>query len=280
MTKTISVLGPSGTFTEEACTRYDPSANIALCPTITSVGAAVSNSATKLGIVPIENSLGGSVPETLDLLIDDPNLFICDEFVIPISHTLMKKKNTVGTDIEIIFSHPQALAQCKLFLEKHFPTTQQVASLSTAAAVQDMYNSSVASAAIGTHRAAVIHQADIITENIQDNSSNATRFVVLARQDNKITGTDKTSFCVSFNEDSPGALHDVLGEFAKRGINLAKVESRPTKESLGKYIFLIDCEGHRNDKEINTAMNNIREKTSFLRIFGSYPKWDPHKKNK
>tara|TARA_B100001013_G_scaffold333440_1_gene250392 strand:+ start:39 stop:608 length:570 start_codon:yes stop_codon:yes gene_type:complete len=189
----------------------------------------------------------------------------------------MRKKDSVGTNIEIVFSHPQALAQCKLYLEKHFPTTQQVASLSTAAAVQDMYDSSVVSAAIGTHRAAELHHAEIIAENIQDNSNNATRFVVLARQDNKITGTDKTSFCVSFNEDTPGALHDVLGEFAKRDINLAKVESRPTKESLGKYIFLIDCEGHQNDKEISDAMNNIREKTSFLRVFGSYPRWDPTK---
>ena len=116
MTKTISVLGPSGTFTEEACIRYDGSANMALCPTITSVGASVSNSETELGIVPIENSLGGSVTETLDLLIDDPNIFICDEFVMPISHTLMRKKDSVGTNIEIVFSHPQALAQCKLYL--------------------------------------------------------------------------------------------------------------------------------------------------------------------
>ncbi len=196
-----------------------------------------------------------------------------DEIVLPIEHYLMAKPGTKFPDIQVIYSHPQALAQCRDFLEKCFPNAQQSASLSTVAAVTDMQNSGLTAAAIAPRRAAELHQVEIIGQNIQDNPNNVTRFVVLAGDDHVLTGSDKTSICFSFDQDSPGVLYQVLGEFAGRDINLAKIESRPTKESLGRYIFLIDCEGHRQEPLLKAALDAVEARVSMLKILGSYPKW-------
>jgi prephenate dehydratase len=173
----------------------------------------------------------------------------------------------------VIFSHPQALAQCRRFLERCFPKAQIVAALSTAAAVEQMMAYSTPAAAIGNSRAAEIYGAQILAKNIQDRSPNVTRFVVLAPKDLPSTGRDKTSLCFSFNDDRPGLLYGVLEEFAKYNINLAKVESRPSKEALGKYIFLVDIEGHRQDRIIGEVLGRVQAKTSFFKVLGSYPKY-------
>ena len=275
MGKRIAFLGPAGTYTEEATLRYDSQAELLPFPSIAAIGQAVSSGLTEQGVVPIENSLEGSVTFTLDLLISQPGLSIMDEIVLPIEHFLLALPGTQFSDIQVIYSHPQALAQCRDFLEKHFPQAQQGASLSTVAAVTDMRNSELPAAAIAHRRAAELHDVEIIAQNIQDNPNNVTRFVVLSGEDHPPTGGDKTSICFSFDQDSPGVLYAALGEFATRNINLAKIESRPTKESLGRYIFLIDCEGHRQDPLVQAALDAVEQKVSMLKFLGSYPRWNP-----
>jgi prephenate dehydratase len=274
MPRSIGFLGPVGTYTEEAALQYDPEADLQPFQTIGAVGQAVSSGITQEGVVPIENSLEGSVTNTLDLLISQSDLSIRQEVVLPIDHYLMALPGTPAADIRVIYSHPQALAQCRNFLERQFPNAQQMASLSTVAAVSDMSASSLPAAAIAPGRAAELHDVEIIGRSIQDNSNNVTRFVVLANEDHPPTGNDKTSICFAFDEDAPGLLYRALGEFAQRSINLVKVESRPTKQSLGRYIFLIDCHGHREDPLVKEVLDKLAEPVSMLKVLGSYPRWE------
>ena len=272
--KRIAYLGPPGTFAEEATIRYDEKAQLLPFLSISAVVASVDTDIAEEGVVPIENSLEGSVPETLDLLIHDSRLLIRQELVLPIRQHLLVKPEVEAGDVDILFSHPQALGQCRRFLERCFPKAQIVAALSTAAAVEQMVSSPTPAAAIGTQRAATLHGAKILARDIQDRSPNVTRFVVLAAKDHSVTGHDKTSLCFSFDEDHPGLLCSVLQVFADYSINLAKVESRPTKEGLGRYIFLVDVEGHRQDRLISEVLDKVRTKTSMLKILGSYPKYE------
>ena len=274
MATRIAYLGPIGTYTEEAALKYDPQADLQPFPTIAAVGLAVSSGVTEQGVVPIENSLEGSVTFTLDLLISQTGLSIYNEIVLPIQHYLMAKPGTRAPDVQVIYSHPQALGQCRDFLERCFPEAARTASLSTITAVTDMQGSSVPAAAISPRRAADLHDVEIIAQGIQDNPNNVTRFAVLNKSDHASTGRDKTSICFSFKSDAPGSLYGALGEFAQRNINLAKIESRPTKESLGQYIFLIDCEGHREDTLVKEAIEALSSNVTLLKVLGSYPRWD------
>ena len=274
MAKKIAYLGPPGTFTEEAALKYDPAAELVPFYSIPAVAAAVDTGLAEEGVVAIENSLEGSVTDTLDLLIHESKLRIRRELTLPIEHHLLVKPGTEAVNAEVIFSHPQALAQCRRFLERCFPKAQMAAALSTTAAVEQMMSSSIPAAAIGTERAAELYGAQVVARNIQDRSPNVTRFVVLAPDDHPPTGRDKTSLCFSFDEDRPGLLFGVLKEIADCNINLAKVESRPTKESLGRYIFLVDLVGHRQDPTISQVLEKIRARTSMVKVFGSYPRCD------
>jgi prephenate dehydratase len=272
MTKKIAYLGPPGTFTEEAALLYDDKAQLIPFSSITAVASAVDTGITEEGIVAIENSLEGSVTETLDLLIHESRLLIRQELILPIEHLLLAKPDTQAQETKAIFSHPQALAQCRHFIERCFPQAQMMAALSTAAAVEQMMSYSSPAAAIGTQRAAELYGAQVLARNIQDRFPNVTRFVVLASTDHSPTGRDKTSLGFSFGEDRPGLLYSVLKEFTERNINLTKVESRPSKESLGKYIFLIDLEGHRGDPLIAEVIAVVQAETTFSKVFGSYPR--------
>lgn len=271
--KRVAYFGPAGTFTEEAALSYDSTAQFIPFPTIPAVAAAVSTGMADEGVVPIENSIEGSVPDTLDLLIHESKTLIRQEIILPIEQCLLVKPGTPAASIEVVYSHPQALAQCRRFLERCFPKAQLVAALSTAAAVEEMMKAPSPSAAVGPKRAAEIWGAQVLARGIQDYQSNLTRFVVLATTDHIPTGSDKTSFCFAFAEDKPGLLLSVLQEFANRNINLAKVESRPSKDSLGKYIFLIDLEGHRLDPVIADALAQVQAKCDLFKVFGSYPKY-------
>ena len=274
MAKRLAYLGPAGTFSEEAAVQYDPDAEMEPHVSIPAVALAVASGMADEGVVPIENSLEGSVTFTLDTLIQEDRLLIRRELVLPIEHCLIVKPGTKSGEIQAIYSHPQALAQCRSFLERCFPKAQQIASLSTAAAVDDVRESAEISAAIAPRRAAELQEMEILGEGIQDSSTNVTRFVVLAQCDHPRTGRDKTSLCFSFQEDKPGALYNALGVFAHRDINLTKIESRPSKQYLGDYIFLIDMHGHREDPVIAAAIETVRIHTSMLKVFGSYPRWD------
>jgi prephenate dehydratase len=273
MASIISFLGPVGTYTEEAALLYDPQADLRPYPSIASAGLAVLAGDTAEGVVPIENSLEGSVNFTLDLLIGHSGLFIRKEIVLPIEHYLMGKPGTKLADVQVVYSHPQALAQCREYLERNFPGAQQMASLSTVAAVTDAQDSPVPAAAIAPKRAAELNGAEIIATGIQDVAANVTRFVALGKSDHPATGQDKTSMCLTFAQDVPGQLYQVMGEFAQRNINLAKIESRPTRQSLGQYIFWIDCHGHREDADMKEAIEAVSRLVSNIRVLGSYPRW-------
>jgi prephenate dehydratase len=273
MTGRIAFLGPVGTFSEQAALAYAPAGELVPFATIPASARAVAAGTVDEAVVPIENSLEGSVTNTLDILIQEDRHFINNELVIPIVHCLLARPGTRTEDVQTVYSHPQALGQCREFLERTLPRVEAVASLSTVAAVEDLKGSTIPAAAISPRRAAGLHGMDVLADGIQDKSSNATRFVVLAPADHAPTGRDKTSLCFSFDQDSPGRLYGVMGEFAQRNINLAKIESRPTKQSLGEYIFLVDCEGHREDPPVRAAIDGVRLQTSMLKIFGSYPRW-------
>jgi len=272
MNKTIAYLGPAGTFTEEASLVYAPESSRIPFGSIRSVAKAVSNGKVDEGIVPIENSVEGSVTDTLDLLISDPKLRIRKEIVLHIEHCLLSKSAIEIEKIKNIYSHPQALAQCRIFLDTFFPTSQLIAALSTASAVEQMMKTNAPSGAIGNYRCAKLYGAQILKRSIQDSPNNLTRFIVLAKNDHSPTGSDKTSLCLSFDQDEPGLLYNVMGIFANRDINLTKVESRPTKQNLGRYIFLIDLDGHKNDKIISEALASLEDIVSNFKVLGSYPR--------
>ena len=269
----LGYLGPAGTNTELACLAYDAAAARVPYPSIPEVGDAVESGSVDEGVVPIENSVGGSVSVTLDLLAHGSGLAIRNELVSPITHSLLAREGTKLADIRVIYSHPQALDQCRVYVAGKIPDAEPVASLSTSAAVEEMLAADVPSAAIATERAGELYGAHVLERGIEDFPNNMTRFVVLAETDHPRTGDDKTSICFSFDDDAPGILYSVLGEFATRGINLAKIESRPTREALGSYIFLVDLEGHRDDDIIEAALREVERQTSTLKVFGSYPRY-------
>jgi prephenate dehydratase len=272
MARTIGFLGPLGTYSEEASLLHDKTADRQY-PTITGVGEAVAAGEVDEGVVPIENSLEGPVTFTLDLLIAQPTLFIRGEIDLPIEHYLLAKPGTDPAEIKVIYSHPQALAQCRQYLEKNYPQAEQMASLSTVLCVTDSFESKVPAAAISPRRASELYDVDILDRGIQDVANNVTRFAVIGLSDHAPTGDDKTSMAFTLEKDSPGLLHRVLGEFADRDINLLKIESRPTKQLLGEYIFLLDCVGHREESPMKEALAALSDPISMLRVLGSYPRW-------
>ena len=223
------------------------------------------------GIVPIENSIEGPVGLTLDLLAHKIDLVIEKEIIIPVSHNLLICRDSdidgIG-DITDVYSHSQALAQCQNYLENHNFKTHFT--LSTAAAAKSIKGQRGVGA-IGTLKAAELYGLKPIDKNIQDIKNNQTRFIILSKHPSEITGNDKTSILFSLSDDNPGGLYKILGLFSRDNINLTKIESRPSKEGLGKYIFFVDLEGHQDDKKIKKILNLLKEKTSFMKILGSYP---------
>ncbi len=268
----LACLGPAGTFGEEAARKYAPEAEIVLCPSHAAVAAAVESGGADCGIVAIENSLSGSVAETLDILIHDTKLQIQAELVLPVVHNLVAKPGVRPEQIRVIFSHPAAPGQCRKFIESRFATAQVEAALSTAEAVErTMVRDD--SAAIANLRAAELYGAEVIARSIQDTNNNVTRFVVLGHEKVPPTGRDRTSIAFTFRQDRPGALASVLVEFASRAINCSKIESRPTREAFGEYVFLVDFEGHAADPKFAGVIAAIRPLCADLKVFGSYPRW-------
>jgi len=268
----VAYLGPPGTNSEVAALRACPGARFIACPTNPAVIRAVEHGEADRAVVAIENSLHGSVIDTVDLLARETDVAICGELVLPIEHCLMVRPGDTAADIWVIYSHPQSLGQCRDYLERHFAGVRTEAALSNAEAVEVMMRGEHA-AAIGPERAAEIYGAAIIERNVQDAGVNKTRFVVLARDGAAPTGDDKTSIAFAVAHDRPGTLVSVLHEFSDRAINLTKIESRPSREDLGVYIFLVDLGGHRDDPLVAQALAAVREQSDFFRILGSYPAW-------
>ena len=268
---TLAHLGPPGTFGEEAARRYAPEAELLPCATHGAVARAVESGEAFAGVMAIENSLNGSVSETLDILIHDTILKIQGELLVPVVHNLIAAPGTAIGAIDLIYSHPQALAQCRAFLEARCPDARQTAALSTAEAVERAV-SRPGAAAIGAVRAAERFGGATLAEGIQDQDNNATRFVVIGAGECDPSGRDRTSIAFEFEGDRAGLLTAALAEFSSRGVNCTKMESRPTRGVFGEYIFLIDFEGHVRDPECAAALEGLRAMTSMLKVFGSYPR--------
>ena len=275
MTRRLAYLGPRGTYSEEAAMLYDEEAELVAATTLPGVVQRVHSGEADEGIVPVENSLEGTVTFTADLLIQETTLKIKSELVLPIHHCLLGKPGEIEGDVEVIYSHPQSLGQCRGYLQRRFPDASLMPSLSNSSAVGDMLKSERRALAIAGKRAARFFDARILEEEIEDNHSNATRFIVLAAEDGAPTGKDKTSICFNFDADRPGSLVGVLQEFSNRGINLNKIESRPTRRSLGRYFFLADVDGHKADDAVRDALEVIAGKVSMLKVLGSYPRYTP-----
>lgn len=269
--KKIGYLAPPGTFGEQAARHYDPNAEFIPLPSNAGVVEAVAAGIVDESVVPIENSLEGSVDESLDALLRAEGVSIRGELILAVEQNLIAAPGSKLNQITVVMSHPQALAQCREYLERNLPQARLEAALSTAAAVNQAVQSP-GSAAIGTRRAAELAGGDILAAAIQDNPHNKTRFVILAREDAPTSGDDKTSFAFTVAHDKPGSLLGVLRELADRGINMTRIESRPTREELGIYIFLIDFQGHRLEAKVAEALAAVRQQAHYFRLFGSYPR--------
>ena len=269
----LAHLGPAGTFSEEAAARYAADAELVPYPSITASARSILNGECDEAVTPIENSLQGAVTETLDLLIHEKGFSIKSELNLGVVHNLMARPGVTLGDIKRVYSHPQALAQCRGWLESHLPSVEVAAALSTAGSVEQAADDPTPAAAIAPRRAAALYGADILVERIQDDDNNVTRFLVLAPHDAEPSGDDKTSICFSFDEDKPGLLYYVMGLFADAQINLTKVESRPTRSGLGRYYFLVDLEGHREDASVKAVLTAVKSAASELKLFGSYPRF-------
>ncbi len=264
----IAYLGPEATFTHiAALKRFGKSLDYIECASISDVFTEVERQRASYGVVPIENSTEGAVNHTLDMFVDS-DLKICSECYLPIEHNLMIKPNARRT-IKNIYSRYEVFAQCRIWLEKNLPGARLVSSASTTEAAIAVA-SKKADAAIGSSLAAEKYKLNIIARSIEDSSHNITRFLIIGKQDVKRTGNDKTSILFSM-KDKAGALHDVLVPFKKNGVNLTKIESRPSKKRAWKYYFFIDMQGHISDKKIVSSIGQLRKHTSLIKILGSYP---------
>jgi len=266
----IATLGPKGTFSELACEKYQEKAGkgeIVFCKNLKEVFDLVNSKKTDVGIAPLENLLDGSVGETLDLLYKS-DLNIIRELVIEIHHCIAGLSYL--KDVKTVLSHPKALGQCLEHITRNkFETRETVSTAEAMKIVSKNKNKELA--AIGTEIAAKEYGLKILEKNIEDKDNNVTRFAVISRNKSiKEKGKEyKTSIVVHLIEDRPGLLYDLLKPFSIRKINLTKIESRPTKITLGEYIFYIDLKGHEQDKDVRDALNEVK-KLAKLKILGSY----------
>ncbi len=267
----LGFLGPRGTFTEVAAKEYQQE-EVEYIPynDIQELVKAVSNSEIEQAVVPLENSIQGGVTLTLDLLVEY-DVKIIAEVVIPISHSLLVKDNMELSKIKHIISHTQALSQCRNFLEYKLEDYQVHLTSSTAEGIKKLLQLDNTWAAIGNSKASDYYNLQVLAEDIQDNQQNWTKFIVLAKQEIAQDENHKTSIICSVAEDHSGALYDILHEFAIRGINLTRIESRPAKKLLGDYIFFIDFEGDYREFKVKAALDLVKYKTDWYKFLGSYP---------
>lgn len=272
----IGFLGPKGTYTQEALFKLlrVSEEDLISYPTEADVIRAVDRGEVEKGMVPIENSIEGSVNATLDVMAFETNLFIEKEIVLPISHNLMAKDNIKLEDITTVISHPQAIAQCRRYLSEKLPGIEIELASSTAGAVKLVSGQNGTAAAIGPRLAAEMYGLSIVDTEIEDFEDNQTRFVLVGKDLAARTGHDKTSIVCFIYEDRPGSLLQILQEFAYRYVNLTKIQSRPTKKALGDYCFFIDLEGHIEDEPIELALKCLRCKVREVKVLGSYPTAD------
>ncbi len=276
----VAYFGPPATFTQEALLTQPDLAAAVLTPlgSITTVLEAVAAGDVDCGFVPIENGIEGTVSATIDGLIHDVDLYIQREVVMDIHLHLMARPGATLTEVRHVSSYPHALAQCQKYLARALPDAEQRASNSTADTARVLGESGDSEgAAIAPRLAAERYGLEIVAEDVEDHPDNQTRFVLVARtRVPRPTGHDKTSIVCFQQDDHPGSLHGILGQFAARNINLSKLESRPTKQGLGDYCFVIDLAGHVGDEMVADCLRDLHASVAGVKFLGSFPAAGDH----
>jgi chorismate mutase/prephenate dehydratase len=264
----VAYLGPPGTFTQEAAIKRFGSAIQELsCSTIDEVFREVSSGSAHYGVVPVENSTEGAIGRTLDMLLQS-TLQICGEVMLPIHQCLLGRDGDMS-DVRTVYSHPQSLGQCQGWLNTHLPHAERVPVSSNAEAAR-LAAEKPASGAIAGRQAAALFSLALLAENIEDDASNTTRFLVLGDQQVAPSGHDKTSLVMSA-ANRPGAVHDLLAPLAKHGVSMTRLESRPARSGLWEYVFYLDIEGHQADAKVSAALCELKLVAAFVKVLGSYP---------
>ncbi len=270
-------LGPEGTFTEAALRSMDEAAQAEPIPypSVQAALDAVRKSEAVRAVVPIENSVEGAVTATLDELATGHDLVICAEILLPVTFALLVRPGTRLDAVKTVGGHPHAQPQCRRWLAAHLPDAEWRPAASNAEAARQAADGQIGAALAGAF-AAARYGLDVLADDVSDHNEAVTRFVVVrlpgplpAR-----TGSDRTSLAAFLAADHPGALAEILTEFAVRGVNLTRVESRPTGDVLGRYCFSIDCEGHIDDARVGEALMGLRRVCADVRFLGSYPRRD------
>jgi len=275
----IAYLGPEGSFCGAAAAELTADRDVELVPSASVQTALDAARASEVdgALVPIENSVEGSVSVTLDELANGQRLVIVDEVVIPVRFSLLTRPGTKPGDVMRIATHPHAQAQVRRWLAEHYPQAHVIPAMSTAAAAEALTDPDAPiDAAVSQRTAAEIYGLDVLAEDIQDTDDATTRFV-LVRLPGDIpapTGADKTTLSLYMRLDEPGALLAILTEFAVRGVNMTRIESRPTRKAMGDYFFSVDVEGHVADARVSEALMGLHRICLDVRFLGSYPRHD------
>ncbi len=264
----VAILGPAGTFTQQATIKHFGHAIESIFqPTIVDIFNAVETSRAEFGVVPVENSTEGVVTYTLDCLADSTKQ-ICGEVNLKIHHTIVSKAEKL-TDIKSVLAHTQSILQCRKWISKNLPGVKIETVNSNAEAVVKAKKDSTL-AAIASKTAGEMYEMNVLRTNIEDNAGNTTRFLIIGNIKTEPTGKDKTSILLS-QQDKPGALMQLLEPFAKNNVSLTKIESRPSKKAMWDYVFFIDFEGHTQDSKISAMLDEVKSRSTLFRILGSYP---------
>lgn len=277
-------LGPPGTFSELAVSNYCIGTDEEIIPydSIRELVEAVNDEEVDIALLPLENSLEGSVNISLDLLFENEKIKILRELILPIEHYLLTAEDKSMDEIEVVYSHPQAIAQSEKFLSSQLSRAKYISTESTAAAAKKVAERKKG-AAIGSFRLAEIYNLKILASNLEGELPNSTRFVIIGKEENRNilffknnVQVDsqkrkfKTSIICTPKKNEAGVLYEILGEFARKKIDLTRIESRPTRKKLGEYMFYIDLAGKKEDENLMYSLQKVRERSGYFRLLGSY----------
>ena len=267
----VAYLGPEGTYTQAAVNKhFGLQVAARAMAAIDEIFREVEAGMADYGVVPIENSTEGVVSSTLDLLANTP-LSICGEVWLPVHHQLLSRHQKLE-EIKVVFSHPQSLAQCRYWLDSKLPGIPRTPVASNGAAAKRVAETGEG-AAIASAAAGELYGLDVLAANVEDDPNNTTRFLVIGRQNPEPTGSDRTSLvCSAAKGSEAGALFRLLEPLARENINMSKIESRPSRRGMWDYNFFLDLEGHRADPAVGRALEEVRARSAFFKVLGSYPK--------
>ncbi len=265
----VAYLGPEGTFTQQAALKHFGESAVSLpMAAIDEVFREVEAGAVNYGVVPVENSTEGVVNHTLDTFLES-SIHICGEVVLRIHHHLLVGENTRRDKVSRVYSHPQSFAQCRKWLDAHYPHAERVAVASNAEAAR-LVKTEWHSAAIAGDMAAKLYDLEVIADKIEDRPDNSTRFLIIGSQDAPLSGNDKTSLVVAMR-NQPGALHDLLEPFHRHQIDMTRLETRPSRSGVWNYVFFIDFVGHHGQPHVAAMLDEVRLRAADLKVLGSYP---------